>query len=384
MSCDLKICELLVNRGASTEHVCYGGRTIFHEILYGFWGNGFWEYFGDQKQAIDKEIRYGLPSFEFLISNTNDRFRLRIADDLGQTPQHIAALRGLSKLFFFIIKHGADIGSDNLDDRRNIFLSAAQGGSLAIVSYLFSHGFDACINDRGYDGGTALHHAAANGRISVLKFLLCHDAHVNTKNNFGDCAIHKAVNLETIEALIEYGADVNSRNLRHETPLHRSARRGDVATVEILLRHKADANAKDICEANFLHYLMQYQEPSGQHLSDCLLTLIQHGADPLALAWRNGQCYRGTPFRWGSAYKAPESQAIYIQIISQIFPEISVDEENEVYWDAKETTVCSANASCFDSEIQSLQVLATRQKATNVVHKPGMVRKVRKGVFRRS
>eukprot|EP01147_Barroeca_monosierra_P003463 gene3463-6098_t len=59
----------------------------------------------------------------------------------------------------------------------------------------------------------------------------------------GNSCLHWAAALskpETVQFLLEHGANVNSRNAQGATPLHDAAKRGNVSIIELLLQHGAD------------------------------------------------------------------------------------------------------------------------------------------------
>lgn len=112
-----------------------------------------------------------------------------------------------------------------------------------------------------------LGHASFFGHWKVADFLIAHGADVNYANpETGETALHGALAkagrpyyLYTIKLLVENGADVNARTIpgketgafmrdvrtKGETPLHRAAAYADAETVQYLLEKGADREARD-------------------------------------------------------------------------------------------------------------------------------------------
>lgn len=100
------------------------------------------------------------------------------------------------------------------DQRNKQLLKAAAAGHTPRVKYLLQLGADLDFSD-DEAGFTALHHAALSG--------------------FED----------TVEFLLEQGADVAARALDHGSPLHLAALKGRCNVVKALLRSRADANEEN-------------------------------------------------------------------------------------------------------------------------------------------
>jgi ankyrin repeat protein len=66
---------------------------------------------------------------------------------------------------------------------------------------------------------------------------------VKEQNGWDDRSLH--VNTETIEVLLEHGADVTARNDTHSTPLHLAASMGSHEVMRLLIKHGANINALD-------------------------------------------------------------------------------------------------------------------------------------------
>lgn len=95
-----------------------------------------------------------------------------------------------------------------------------------------------------FDGGHPLHHAAVEGKLNVVKLLLKGDAEVDTLNAAGRTALHAAAknnHIEVVRFLLANKADPNIQDtVRQQTPLHAAAQNGSKEVIALLLQHGAD------------------------------------------------------------------------------------------------------------------------------------------------
>jgi len=120
-----------------------------------------------------------------------------------------------------------------------------------IEKFLVKHSDQINLKDKAYigDGRTALHQAATNGNIVVLKALLSHGAQVNVVNSIGETPLHFAARfgkLETLKILITRGAKLNEKTKHTKaTPLLVAAESGQEAIIRALLYAGAKKEEKD-------------------------------------------------------------------------------------------------------------------------------------------
>ena len=128
------------------------------------------------------------------------------------------------------------------------FLKSAAKGDMEEFRYCLSHLVPAefTVDAAGGDGKTALHCAAQNGQLGIIKALLDAKANPDIADKQGYTPLHRAVdNGETAAArlLIAGGADVNAHNNNYVTPVLTAARYGQIDVVKDLVAAHADVNA---------------------------------------------------------------------------------------------------------------------------------------------
>lgn len=163
-------------------------------------------------------------------------------DKQGRTAIMIATYANYPEIVKTLIEKGADIDiQDNI--KNNPFLYAGAEGYLDILKLTIKAGADPSLLNRY--GGTALIPASEHGYVEVVRELLEYtDVDVNHVNNLGWTALMEAIVLgdggekqqETIELLINHGADVNIPDSEGVTALQHAEERDYVKIKEILLR----------------------------------------------------------------------------------------------------------------------------------------------------
>lgn len=168
-----------------------------------------------------------------------DEGLLRARDEAGLSPVLVAAFSGNPKMATRIAGLEAKT-ADGLD-----IFDASAVGNVATVRNLLSSD-RASVDDRGPDGYTALHFAAAFGQLEVARLLLGRGADPNAValNESRVTPLHSAVSARHRDAaslLLALGASPNAVKHGGWTPLHTAARDGDEAIVDMLLLRGADA-----------------------------------------------------------------------------------------------------------------------------------------------
>lgn len=108
---------------------------------------------------------------------------------------------------------------EELTDAQLNFISGAAKGDQQEVEYRINNGVNINVKDK--DGMAALHHAALNGRLEIVRLLLANSAKIDVKNDTeGNTPLHCAVqggHTEVVLLLLDSGANYRLKNNYKET-----------------------------------------------------------------------------------------------------------------------------------------------------------------------
>ena len=124
------------------------------------------------------------------------------------TPLLFAAQNGHLEVVRALLKEGADCNKMSTLCNCGALALAAQNGHLEIVEDLLEVGVD--VDQKDFEGPTALMQASLCGRLDVVTLLLEKKANVNQADTDGSTALILAAqegHLEIVKALLERGAD---------------------------------------------------------------------------------------------------------------------------------------------------------------------------------
>ncbi|CAH1738493.1 unnamed protein product [Aphis gossypii] len=127
-------------------------------------------------------------------------------------------------------------------DPATSYLRAARSGNLEkVLQLLESTGVD--VNTANANGLNALHLAAKDGHVDIVKCLLQRGCSVNSVTKKGNSALHIASlagQEEIVKVLVENNASVNIQSHSGFTPLYMAAQENHCSIVELLLRNGAN------------------------------------------------------------------------------------------------------------------------------------------------
>jgi ankyrin repeat protein len=163
---------------------------------------------------------------------------LRARDESGTSPVIVALNSGHGRLAERLAAELAKT-SDGLD-----VFDAAATGNISVVRNLLQTD-RASVDDRGADGLTPLHLAAAYGQLEMSRLLLGRGADPNAvaQNETRSTPLHVAIEAghrDTATLLLALGASPNAIQHNGWTPLHGAAKKGDQPVVDMLLLRGAD------------------------------------------------------------------------------------------------------------------------------------------------
>ncbi|KAF4726200.1 hypothetical protein FOZ63_003584, partial [Perkinsus olseni] len=182
-------------------------------------------------------------------------------------------------------------------DLNAALLQAVESGKLKTVTSLLHPKKDSAqaanANATNEDGWSALHMAAGQGAVKIVKCLLQYGADPNIANMVGMRPLHVACRDDQLEvakclvdrgAVVECGASVNycGGSKGGWTPLHFAAFNGHVAIAKFLLENGADPNAQSTDGETPMHLAVCHcnTKKATKYRLDTIRLLLASGADP--------------------------------------------------------------------------------------------------------
>lgn len=218
--------------------------------------------------------KLGLPQvLEFLKNNGID-LNIKIN---GSTLLQVSAINGRVSTVKYLLDHGVDVHSDEGEFGSAIVAAAASPQfekAEAITTLLIERGVQ--VDSRDGSGMSALHFAARNGAIEVIKLLLDAKANVDGKSGLGQTPLHMASvygQMEAVSLLLMRGSDVSKADKDGWTALHNAAYNGHESIVETLLQKGASVDAQAESGSTALHGAAQ----DGH--TNVIELLLRHKAD---------------------------------------------------------------------------------------------------------
>jgi ankyrin repeat protein len=211
-------------------------------------------------------------------------------DKNSETPLLLAMGRGWLKFARILLEHGADanVKRNNGKTPLRLLLESQirdEGEALDLICLLLDHG--AMVNRRDVNNQTPLHLAMGRDWVKLAQVLLKHGADADAANDDGKSLLHllserrirdEGNALDLIRLSLGYGADVNRRDEKKQTPLLLAMRQGSSKLVKILLENGADSNAKNDNGKTSLHMLSGHLM-NEEDAVDRARLLLEHGAE---------------------------------------------------------------------------------------------------------
>ncbi|KAG6454088.1 hypothetical protein O3G_MSEX008474 [Manduca sexta] len=154
----------------------------------------------------------------------------------------------------------ASVVSNGIDQQdafmRTALHYAAEQGHLSVVKLLIEAGCK--LDVTAGDGLTPLHVAVVKNHVDVVRTLLSAGSHVNYKTHEKMTPLHFAASrgfLEIVRILVNNGAYLEARDTNEKTALYLAAGRGHLDVVKYLISNGANVNGEEIhgytplCEA---------------------------------------------------------------------------------------------------------------------------------------
>jgi len=152
------------------------------------------------------------------------------------------------KLFFFNLL-GNNISIDKLSvySHRSMLCEATQYRRYDICKFLINH--NAYVNSRDWGNYQALHTAAYEGCLDICKLLIKNDADINVRtkdNNTPLLLAAERIYYKICKLLLDNGAMVNEKNGFGESPIHWASFACDYKLMKLFIDYGGDVDATDI------------------------------------------------------------------------------------------------------------------------------------------
>lgn len=165
----------------------------------------------------------------------------------GYTPLMLASMHGYVEIVDALIAGGATGGPTNAQGL-TAFLEAAEAGQTAVVRLLIKRGLaDSSSDDPLHSALLRSARMGSRGQAETLQALIDAGADIHKKSKAGDTPLAVAAffgHKDAVGVLLRNGATANSTTASGLTPLMAAAMNGSTGPIEILLTNGADINAR--------------------------------------------------------------------------------------------------------------------------------------------
>jgi ankyrin repeat protein len=189
-------------------------------------------------------------------------------DKFGRTVTFSAAARGHVATLKMLLEAGADVNVIDVNEQNVMLYLASEKPEKPgkwgtdVVQLLLQTDIDLEAKDK--DERTSLLWAAATGKENLARLLLTgrkeNNAKIGATNNRGKTALHLAAEnnrIALVKLLLDNGADPAARSDGGWTALHNAAEKGHEEVVTLLLKKNANVNATTSSGMTALHWAAQ-------------------------------------------------------------------------------------------------------------------------------
>ncbi|CAM9639938.1 unnamed protein product, partial [Scytosiphon promiscuus] len=266
--------------------------------------------------ACELGFAEGIPALLERGAHVNER------NDQGRTPLALAAEIDDGEAIKLLLDAGADVNAPaDFGDGSPALVLAVANDCADTITLLAQRGAD--VNAANDDGDTALHRAARGNHLRSVGALIAASADIESSDRHARTPLVAAFRsafyrwkeegedstpppstsptllhycaclgcpLSLVQALLDAGADVDARDERGLTPLHKALERGRLDVFRTLLVHGADADARDPDGRAVLHRAAVADENRVDFVDDLISagaathTKDNEGCTPLHLA----------------------------------------------------------------------------------------------------
>ena len=228
------------------------------------------------------------------LSKTPSNFMVNENDQYDNTPLHLACKKGYLETVKVLMEHQAEVDNKN-EDEKTPFHLAAQEGYNEVVEYILRSN-KSVVYDLDEDDNTALHLAATAKMTNTVDVLLEHGADVRRKNDMGwtplDCAA-AAGSYKCVLRILDEDAEIDALDRKKTTPLHLTAINGHPQIALLLLDRGARIELENDIGKNALELAIDYGNKS---VATAILN-SQHWKEAMKTCSLTGKSTLNTPLR---------------------------------------------------------------------------------------
>jgi len=213
------------------------------------------------RSALMVAIRQGCTDIAKIILK-NPKVSVDMRDSQGNTALWLAALTNEVEVLEMLLANNAKMDLTETGSGRSAMVLAAELNHSGIVTCLLNRGADPNL-PKDLRGGTPAIRAAENGNLETLQVLIDYKADLSATDEDGRTLMHCAAEYgheDILELLKEQNLNVNSPCLHGMTPLHSACRMGQYDAAEFLVQSGADCAIKDKFERTPFMVAWQYGE----------------------------------------------------------------------------------------------------------------------------
>ncbi|XP_046346459.2 transient receptor potential cation channel subfamily A member 1 homolog isoform X2 [Haliotis rufescens] len=233
---------------------------------------------GADYTAVDKNVKTVIflaaeenkaPVLKKLLSYPQVKLMIKGNESCVTNPVHVAAQEGYSEILVILLENGALPDSRNEEQQTPLHL-AAMFGRMSNVRELVKRD-KLLVNAKDGNSNTPLHLAAMQGHDKAVALLLEFGADVASRNYSLSTPLNLAASegcLKACQLLLEHGATIETMDKYGTTPLHFACRNGHPAVVSLLIEWDANATLPDSEGLNSLSIAIE------NHNNDVAMVII--------------------------------------------------------------------------------------------------------------
>ena len=254
-----EIFKILVENGAELDNLDYLNQSL---IMYAITGQNtdIIKFLCESSDCLyDEDYKSRTPLYcalkhdndeiiKVLIENGSDVHATNIN---GKTPLLLAAKKGNFEIFKILFENCEDV--KHIDEHeRNLLHYAVRGNNKDIIEFILNKKI--CnVNAINADGDTPIVHAVENGYVEIFNILVKHGADLMCKNGYGDNLLISAIssgNVKMVKMILDMKLfDINGCD--RYAPIHMASFK-NLEIINILIEYGADINIKDEIGRNAL------------------------------------------------------------------------------------------------------------------------------------